>query len=44
MMKGAIIKLLDRADERKLMLVYAYLKALVGESEVHNNGQSIQAE
>lgn len=36
-MREKIIKLLDKADERKLKLVYAYLKALIGESEVHSN-------
>lgn len=29
-MKNAIIELLDRADERKLRLVYVYLRALLG--------------
>lgn len=32
-MKEKIIKLLDKADDRKLKLVYAYLKALLGEGE-----------
>lgn len=29
-MKEAIIKMLDKADERKIRLVYFYLKALMG--------------
>lgn len=29
-MKEAIIKMLDKADERKIRLVYFYLKALIG--------------
>lgn len=37
-MKEAIISLLDKADDRKLKLVYEYLKALLGESGVHSNG------
>lgn len=32
-MKEKIIKLLDKADERKLKLVYTYLKALLGGGE-----------
>lgn len=32
-MKEAIISLLGKADDRKLKLVYAYLKALLGERE-----------
>ncbi len=37
-MREAIIKLLDKADDRKLKLVYAFLVALTGESGVHNHG------
>lgn len=40
-MRNAIIELLNRADERKLRLIYFYAKALIGKDADNPRGISI---